>query len=157
MEQMARPIPPPPQKKMPSIVAREIETFGHETFAQFLPFDSDGALTKRGPLKRPWRRVADCPTELFGDNLKHAVSKLMDASDAAQIKHTRQALRAAADFQIQQLQQEIAHRRHMIVFQDEQEILLQAQVDRIVDDAESYREDADCLEEFDPHTHLCES
>ena len=81
----------------------------------------------------------------------------MDASDAAQIKHTRQAVRAAADFQIQQLQQEIAHRRHMIAFQDEQEILLQAQVDRIVDDAKSYREDADCLEEFNPRTHLCES
>ena len=90
MKQMARTIPPPPQKKMPSIVARKIETFGHETFAQFLPFDSDGALTKHGLLKRPWRRVADCPTEL-GDNLKDAVSKLMDASDAAQIKHTQQA------------------------------------------------------------------
>ena len=115
MEQMAQPIPPLSQKKMPSIVAREIETFGNQTFAQFLPFDSDGALTKRGPLKRPWRRVADCPTEL-GDNLKDAVSKLMDASDAVQVKHTRQALRAAADFQIQQLQQEIAHRRHLIVF-----------------------------------------
>jgi hypothetical protein len=45
----------------------------------------------------------------------------------------------------------------MIAFQDEQEILLQALVDRIVDDAKSYREDADCLEEFDPHTHLFES
>ena len=93
----------------------------------------------------------------LGDNMKDAVSRLMDASDAAQIKHTRQAGRAAADFKIKQLPQEIAHRRHLITFQDELEILLQAQVDRIVDDPKSYLGDIDCLEEFDPHTHLCES
>ena len=85
---MAQPIPPQPSKKMPSIVEREIETYGHEIFTQTIRFDNDGVLLKHDKLKRAWRRVADCPMEL-GDNMKDAVSRLMDASDAAQIKHTR--------------------------------------------------------------------